>query len=70
MLVYVVERVSRDVHLASSVMSVWSDIERAHAWAERHRANGHVDGEESTIAIRVTEVEMPVSGAADLREAV
>ncbi len=67
MLVYVVERVYRDGHRASSVMSVWSDIERAHAWAERQRRNGHDDGE-STIAIRVTEV--PASGAADLREAV
>ena len=70
MLVYVVERVYRDAERASSVMSVWSDIERAHAWAERHRANGRVDDEESTIAIRVTEVEAPASGAVDLRETV
>lgn len=70
MLVYVVERVYRDAERANSIVSVWSDLERAHAWAERHRANGQVDDEESTIAIRVTEVEVPSSGAADLREAV
>jgi hypothetical protein len=69
MLVYLVERVYRDVERASSVMSVWSDRGRAHAWAERQRSNGHVDDEESTIAIRVTEVDVPASGAADLREA-
>ena len=70
MLVYVVERVYRDVQRSSSVMSVWSDIERAHAWAERQRANGHADDDESTIAIRVTEMDVPASGAAGLREAV
>ncbi|MCX6521356.1 MAG: hypothetical protein NTZ21_11895 [Actinobacteria bacterium] len=70
MLVYVVERVYRDAERANSIVSVWSDLERAHAWAERHRANGQVDDEESTIAIRVTEVAVPISGSADLREAV
>jgi len=57
MLVYVVERVYRDLDRPSSVMSVWSSNERAHSWAERQRA--HNNDPDSSIAIRVTEVQQP-----------
>lgn len=53
MLVYLVERVYHDSPRARSVMSVWSSLDRAQAWAERH----HVDDDHSHITIRVQDVE-------------
>ena len=58
MLVYLVERVYHDMSRPSSVMSVWSTLDRAQAWAERN----HIDDGHSHVAIRVQDVE--VSGAA------
>lgn len=55
---YVVERVYDDPRRPSSVMSVWSSLDRAQAWAERH-PNGAPG---SHLAIRAKTVE--VSGAA------
>ncbi len=58
MLMYLVERVYHDASRPGSVMSVWSSLERAQAWAERN----HVDDGESHLAIRVQDLD--VSAAA------
>jgi hypothetical protein len=58
MLIYVVERVYDDPRHPRSVMSVWSSLDRARAWAERPR---HV-APGTHLAIRATTVE--VSAAA------
>jgi hypothetical protein len=69
MLVYVVERMYEEPDRSSSVLSVWSDLDRAHAWVERQRvANPDLA---ASIAIRVTELdEQAVSTSGDLRRAV
>jgi len=59
MLMYLVERVYHEASRPGSVMSVWSSLDRAQAWAERN----HFDDGESHIAIRVQEVDISAAAS-------
>lgn len=60
MLVYMVERVYRDGLRPASVLSIWSSLDRAQAWAERNTVD---DDGESHVAIRVQDVEVSAAAA-------
>lgn len=59
MLVYMVERVYRDARRPPSVLSVWSSLDRAQAWAERNS----IDDDESHVAIRVQQVDVTAAAS-------
>jgi heme-degrading monooxygenase HmoA len=58
-LVYMVERVYRDGRRPSSVLSIWSTLDRAQDWAQRNA----IDDGESHVAIRVHDVEVSAAAA-------